>query len=78
MSSSGIFSFKSSEKVKPKRFSNKSVLQRGMSGKNILELSEENKIVNKKKIVKTGSIIVKPNKNLSSIRITKSEFKKKR
>jgi hypothetical protein len=49
-----------------------------MSGKNILELSEENKIVNKKKIVKTGSIIVKPNKNLSSIRITKSEFKKKR
>ena len=42
----------------------------------ILEVPEEHKMVDKKRIVKHGSIIVKLSKLISSTRITKIESKK--
>tara|TARA_B110000285_G_C14852985_1_gene480844 strand:- start:404 stop:625 length:222 start_codon:yes stop_codon:yes gene_type:complete len=72
MSSSGIFSFKSSEKVKPKVQPGNSIFQRGMSGKMILEVPEKNQMVNKKKMVKQGSVGLKPLKYLSSRKISKT------
>lgn len=66
MSSSGIFSYKSSEKIKPKmKFSHNSVFQRGMSARMLLEVPEEDQMISKKKITKHGSIILMPLKNLS-------------
>lgn len=70
MSSSGLFSFKSIDKIQSKKFSNNSILSRGMSGNLMVKDPERLQIVDKKSILKHGSTIrVIPLKKLSSRKV---------